>query len=252
MLPDDTDRRQDPQLDRHLDGARESTRRLMASLHSLTDAEARRPSLLPGWTNGHVLTHLARNADGIASILDGALHGTILPMYPGGDTARNQAIQDGAGRRAAALVADLNEAAGRLDDAWSRMHAAAWQRVVVPRLGEVPAWQLLPARRREVEIHRVDLNLPPDRDYRPDTWPAEFVADLVSHLVETGLGRRMPTDLTLDLVATDTGARWTVGSGQRRAEVSGPAWALGCWLAGRTARVGEALAGDPPDLGPWR
>lgn len=240
------------QLDHHLDGARESTRRLMASLQWLTNADVHRPSFLPGWSNGHVLTHLARNADGMATTLDGALRGVVVPMYPHGDAGRNEDIEQGAGRDAAALVADLNEAAGRLDDAWSRMDAAAWQRIVVPRMGEMPAWQLLPARRREVEIHRVDLNLPPEHDYRPDAWPAGFVADLVGHLVETGVTGRLPADLTLSLAATDTGARWTAGSGPRRAEVSGPAWALGCWLAGRTARIGDALAGDPLDLGPWR
>ncbi|HEY9472865.1 MAG TPA: maleylpyruvate isomerase family mycothiol-dependent enzyme [Mycobacteriales bacterium] len=243
MLPDD--------LDRQLAEVRDSTRRLLAALNSLTDAEARRPSLLPGWTNAHVLTHLARNADGMAGTLDGALRGIVVPMYPDGDTGRDRDIQAGAGRGAVALVADLNDAAGWLDDVWSRMHTDAWQRLVIPRMGEMPAWQLLRARWREVEIHRVDLDLPPARDHTPASWPEGFAGYLVSHLVEAGLAGRLPTDRSLDMVATDTGERWSAGAGSHHTEVSGPAWALGCWLAGRPARVGDALTGELPDLGPW-
>src|SRR2546430_1201820 len=42
----------------------EATGRLLASATTLTDTGMREPSLLPGWTRGHVLTHVARNADG--------------------------------------------------------------------------------------------------------------------------------------------------------------------------------------------
>jgi maleylpyruvate isomerase len=37
---------------------------LAATAAALTDGQAREASLLPGWSRGHVLTHLARNADG--------------------------------------------------------------------------------------------------------------------------------------------------------------------------------------------
>ncbi|MFF9641495.1 maleylpyruvate isomerase N-terminal domain-containing protein [Kitasatospora aureofaciens] len=37
---------------------------LLRTAARLCDADARAPSLLPGWSRGHVLTHLARNADG--------------------------------------------------------------------------------------------------------------------------------------------------------------------------------------------
>ncbi|HEY9390057.1 MAG TPA: maleylpyruvate isomerase N-terminal domain-containing protein [Mycobacteriales bacterium] len=244
MLPDD--------LERQLGEVRDSTRRLLAALDSLTDAEARRPSLLPNWTNAHVLTHLARNADGMAGALDGALRGIAVPMYPEGPSGRDRDIQAGGNRGAVALVADLNEAAGCLDDTWSRMHTDAWQRPVVTPMGELPAWQLLRARWREVEIHWIDVDLPPARDHTPALWPVSFANHLVSHLVEAGLASRLPADHTVDLVATDTGDQWSAGTGSHRTEVSGPAWALGCWLAGRSARVGDALTGDRPDIGPWR
>ena len=49
--------------------ARRGRRRLRpcAAVRGLTDDAARAPSRLPGWTRGHVLTHLARNAEGTAT-----------------------------------------------------------------------------------------------------------------------------------------------------------------------------------------
>ena len=53
-------------------------------LAGLDDAGARSASLLPGWTVGHVLTHLARNADGMLHLVDWAasvlaVNGCLLP-----------------------------------------------------------------------------------------------------------------------------------------------------------------------------
>jgi hypothetical protein len=41
-----------------------ATERLLDGLDGLSDVQVAGPSLLPGWTRGHVLTHLARNAEG--------------------------------------------------------------------------------------------------------------------------------------------------------------------------------------------
>jgi hypothetical protein len=46
-----------------------ATAGLLADLDGLGEAEARGASRLPGWTRGHVLTHLARNAEGSTRLL---------------------------------------------------------------------------------------------------------------------------------------------------------------------------------------
>ena len=48
------------------------TERLVATAERLGDAEVRAPSLCPGWTRGHVLTHLARNAEALVRVCGGA------------------------------------------------------------------------------------------------------------------------------------------------------------------------------------
>ena len=57
--------------DELLGAVRTSTAALVTALQdgSWSDADVRAPSLLPGWSRGHVLTHIARNADGIAVTL---------------------------------------------------------------------------------------------------------------------------------------------------------------------------------------
>ena len=69
-------------LQRALDEMAEATDRLLAGLDRLTERDVRGPSLLPGWTRAHVLTHLARNADGLAVLAHNARTGEDRPMYP--------------------------------------------------------------------------------------------------------------------------------------------------------------------------
>ena len=87
--------------------------RLAGTLARLDDASARRPSLLPGWTVGHVLTHLARNADSHVRLVQAALRGEVGDQYPGGNPQREADIEAGAGRPAAELVEDVLAAADR-------------------------------------------------------------------------------------------------------------------------------------------
>ena len=147
----------------------DSHRHLLAGLVGLTDEVAASPSLLPDWTVGHVLTHLARNADGLARMIAAGELGEVAEMYPGGATMRGADIAAGAGRSASELVEDLRAASAGLDAVLERAGDNVWagsgQTIARPiSLREVPEF-----RRREVEIHRVDLglgytfaHLPPD------------------------------------------------------------------------------------------
>ena len=59
----------------------DATQRLLGTARLLTDPDLREPSLLPGWTRGHVLAHLAGNADAMRSLLAGARAGQDRPAY---------------------------------------------------------------------------------------------------------------------------------------------------------------------------
>ncbi len=48
---------------------RESDVKAQALIGALTEEQAREPSGLPGWSRGHVVTHMSRNADALADLL---------------------------------------------------------------------------------------------------------------------------------------------------------------------------------------
>lgn len=153
-------------------GSAAAHQRLFTTLDRLDDGGCRRPSRLPGWTIGHVLTHLARNADSHVRMLEGAGRGEALEQYPGGYDQRAADIEAGAGRPAAALAHDVRSSAARLELTWARTGPRAWAGHGLAR-GRRWACRDLPFHRwREVELHHVDLGL----GYEPTHWPEEYVA----------------------------------------------------------------------------
>jgi maleylpyruvate isomerase len=145
--------------------------RLLPTLERVDDATARQPSLLPGWSVGHVLTHLARNADSLVRILSAAARGEAVEQYEGGSGQRAADIDAGAGRSAADLRDDVLSAAGRLERAFADLPLDAWDGNGLAG-GIVWPCRTLPFhRRREVEVHHVDLGL----GYTAAHWPADYV-----------------------------------------------------------------------------
>ncbi len=192
----------------------QSHRRLLATAGRVDDATARRPTRLPGWTVGHVLTHLARNADGHARRLEGALQGEDVPRYPGGTVQRDREIDEGSSRTAEELLQDLDESSRRLEAVWARSEEAGWPNAQLLGADRFPTTGSPMRRLREVEVHHVDLGL----GYEVTDWPDEYVEwDLPSTLA------RVPRRLL----------------GEKDAH------RLLGWLTGRTATL------EGVELGPW-
>jgi maleylpyruvate isomerase len=222
-----------------------STDTLMRTVTGLTDGQAREPSLLPGWSRGHVLTHLARNADALGNLVSWARTGVETPMYPSRE-ARAAAIEAGAARSAAELVEDLASASVRLVDAMSELDDADWATTIATgRPPRTMAARRIPVlRREEVEIHHVDLDL----GYTLAHLPDDFVQSVLSWTTADLSAR---DDVPgFELVASGGNGRWTVRSGGP--EITGPAPALLGWLIGRTDGTGVHSDAPFPELGPWR
>lgn len=183
-----------------LAGCREAHRRLDEAIAGLTDAQARQPCRLPGWTVGHLLTHLARNADSVVRRLEGAERGEIVDQYPGGFEGRAAEIEAGAHRPAAELLADVAASSARCDEVAARLAPEAWTRTTRAVGGaEAPASFLAFTRWREVEVHHVDLGL----GYEPAHWPPGLVERWLPQLLEQLPGRTDPAGLLA----------WTIGRG---------------------------------------
>jgi maleylpyruvate isomerase len=171
-----------------IDGVRTAHAELHAAIAELDDATAHRPSRLPGWTVGHVLTHLARNADSVVRRLSAARVGRLVEQYSGGMAARAAEIEAGAGRTAAELVADVRAADDAVDRLFESVPADVWDRPVRrsgPVGGAAPAARLAYSRWREVAVHHVDLGLA----YTPADWPETLVELMLPDLLG-GLPRR--------------------------------------------------------------
>lgn len=65
---------------------RESDVKAQALIGGLTEEQAREPSGLPGWSRGHVVTHMSRNADALGRFVAGVQGGESGEMYPGDRT----------------------------------------------------------------------------------------------------------------------------------------------------------------------
>jgi uncharacterized protein (TIGR03083 family) len=57
-----------PDPDGDAAAVREATRLLIDTVSTLPPAATAEPSLLRGWTRGHLLAHLARNADALTNL----------------------------------------------------------------------------------------------------------------------------------------------------------------------------------------
>ncbi len=135
---------------------------LDTALVGLDDTTARRPSLLPGWSVGHVLTHIARNADSVVWRLEGAAHGELRDQYPGGVAQRRADIEAGAGRPAAALATDVRHTSAAVVQVMAGLPAAAWDAPSRTSRGVVESSRdVILSRWREVVVHHGDLDLGP-------------------------------------------------------------------------------------------
>ena len=169
------DRVDHPDLSGMADAHRRLRRHVHSLLHSglLDDRAVAEPSLLPGWTRGHVLTHVARHADSTIRALTGAARGDIVARYPGPPGSRDREIEHGANRTAAALVADVVDTSVALDEVVGSLPEAAWSGRCHGRTGEEPVSALPAMRQREVEFHLADLDLP---GFGAADWSPELVA----------------------------------------------------------------------------
>ncbi|MBV2357714.1 maleylpyruvate isomerase family mycothiol-dependent enzyme [Streptomyces sp. J2-1] len=211
-----------------LDRLREATDRLLRAATALDNASVAEPSRLPGWSRGHVLAHLARNADALVNVLSGR------PMYASAET-RDADIERDAPRDLVGQLADVRASADRFQDGCAEQ--ADWSRVVELRNGVTDTVSRLPFRRWvEVELHHVDLGI----GYDLEDLPAEFTERETAFLAGRFAGAPGVPATRL----TDGTRVWTTGREATAPEVTvtGPPADLLGWLAGR--RDGAALKAE--------
>src|SRR5687768_7723064 len=142
--------------DSDISGCEAAQALLHATIATLSDEDVRRPSLLPGWTIGHVLTHVARNADSHVRMAGGAARGEVVLQYAEGQ--REREIEEGARRTAHEILADVRESAAAVSAAWAHLSEDVWATGAArTSAGTFSLAQHVVRRWREVEFHHADL-----------------------------------------------------------------------------------------------
>jgi maleylpyruvate isomerase len=229
---------------------------LLAELHKAADVVASQagklaeedvtsPSILPGWTRGHVLAHLAGISNAMARQLEFARRGEQVELYDGGFEGRTKAIDMAAGHSLVQHRADLDSALERALKAFDSLDAGAWQVPISYRGGVVldggfALW-------RELVIHASDLNT----GRGPETWSRPFCEHLFDFLAA-----RVPEGQRFVLQPLGL-PPLTIGAGNRSTVINGMLTDIAAWLAGREPSLGSLRASaaadgvDLPELLPW-
>jgi maleylpyruvate isomerase len=218
--------------------------RLQATIAGLSEEALGEPSLLPGWTRGHVLAHIARNADALNNLLTWARTGIETLPYAT-PTTRVDDIEAGANGTLMEHIDDIRTSAAQFAEAAADMPVDAWGMVLGKQGSAVRVvWRRL----REVEVHHVDL----DAGYTPADWPEAFTHRLLHELVHD----RPRSDGTLPVVAVHVDGLahpLQLGTGTPAVTVSGPGHTLAAWMSGRSD--GSSLVVSPtgplPTLSDW-
>jgi maleylpyruvate isomerase len=204
------------------------------------------PSRLPGWSRGHVLSHLARNADALVNLLTWARTGIEARMYAS-PSDRADGIEAGADRPLSEQLADLAAADERFLVAAAAVPADRREFTVLSAQGrEIPAREVPWLRVREAWLHLVDL----DAGYDIDAVPADVAWTLAADVAAWMSSR---TEVTAELRAT--GQPGTIGlgpGGEAQAVVEGSPQRIAGWLTGRVQdQAGLTVAGDLDNLPRW-
>jgi maleylpyruvate isomerase len=153
-----------------IDACRLSHQLLLAGLARLTDDDFHAPSLLPRYSRGHVVAHIANKAKAHVLILGGPAAGEIRQIHPDGYDP-DVAADLGASRSAAELRSDLAQCFELLEATWDALDDTLWDRQGVMAVGPRTMAEIVAHHLRNIEVHHVDLDI----GYRPSDWPTILV-----------------------------------------------------------------------------
>jgi len=219
---------------RALDAATES---LLLTAREFTEADVRRPSLLPRWTRAHVLAHLAGNAEGGSRLLEGVTSG--LPGWEYRDLqTRADDIATGSHQPVDILVDRVEATARRFGDACVKVLPERWATPVTWTTGHRnAAREVVTLRLFEVEIHHVDLAAGRTLNDCPD----DLVAEVFDVVVGAFSSRADFPSMTLHL--EDHSDSRTFGDGSSPLVVTGRRTDVLTWLLGRADGDGLQMGG---------
>ena len=205
----------------------------------LSNEDVAANSLLPDWSRGHILTHLANNARGLSNLIEWALTGVQKDMYVSTEQ-RAIDIETGAQRKGSEIISDFLEQSEIFAGNLERLVAGPIlaQEVVIGNGSRVHPHEITTLRERELLVHLVDLGL----EYKSTDWTFDFC---IKTLKSITAGKRKEAVKFRLLIAGDH--TWT-GDQNGMTDIFGEPQDLAAWLMGREP-IGKLVTSDGSTLG---
>lgn len=193
-------------------------------VENLGNDEVAADSLLPDWSRGHVISHLANNARGLSNLIEWALTGVQKDMYLSVEQ-RAIDIENDAKRAGNEIVADFLEQSKVLLSNLERLMAGPIlsDEVVLGNGSHVHPHEITTLRERELLVHLVDLGLA----YKANDWTLDFS---IKTLKSVSAGKRKQRVNFRLLIAGDH--TWTMDQ-NGMVDIFGTPQSLAAWLMGR-------------------
>ena len=230
--------------ERSLAWLRDGTDRLLALVGGLSDDEFAAPSLLPSWSRGTLVAHLALNAGALGNLVAWARTGVESPMYTSGEQRAADIARLGAAP-APQIRAEFLAGAARLDADLTALPEACWAAPVRTARGRpIPASEIPWMRNREVWVHAVDL----DAGVGFDGFPPDVLAALLDDAAALMSGR--PEAVPVAARTPDGARTWAFGP-DPTTMVTGELPDLCAWALGRAGAPKARVDGGWPALPEW-
>jgi maleylpyruvate isomerase len=223
---------------------RDGTDRLVAVVDGLSDDDFAAPSLLPSWSRGTLIAHLALNAGALSNLVAWARTGAESPMYASAEQRAADIARLGAAP-AAQIRAEFHAGVVRLDADLAALPDACWAAPVRTARGRpIPASEIPWMRDREVWVHAVDL----DAGVGFDGYPTDLLAALLDDAAALMSGRAEAVPVA---ARTRDGARtWAFGP-DPAAFVTADLPDLCAWALGRQGAANARVDPAWPVLPEW-
>lgn len=227
----------------------EGTTLFEEALARLDLSSPQRATLLDSWDAAHVVSHVNSNARALINLTIWASTGVVTPMYKSVEQ-RAKDIEAGAAQPMNLLIADFQQSSGELSASVRSLSDGSLNALVKSARGrEIPAYEIVWMRIREIWIHAVDL----DTGISFSRFPEKLLADLIEDVV--GSFKVRGDSPALDIHALDSAGSWKSFNDERESvRIEGLQGDLLAWLIGRSN--GDSLQhsagnGNIPDLPPW-
>lgn len=234
--------------DTQLSWMEEGTALFGQALDRVSDSEVSMPSLLRSWTRAHLVSHVNSNARALVNLAQWAKTGVETPMYESNEQ-RSREIDEGALKTLGQLKSEYNSSSSQL---WSSISTLPPERlefqVKSARGRDIPVYEIVWMRNREIWVHSVDLGVGIGFERFPIRLTIALIDEVVNYIANSDMSAQIVID------ASDLSRSWSTADSSDAIQIEGNSSNLLAWMIGRSQGDGLRVVssgGALPNLPNW-